>query len=90
MKGAITDFSVFSETGRIGAQVAVQELSPDEDFIWNSEGRWNFAFAIDRSIDTDAGALLEGDTFSCGPGEVRLTAGGEGAKLLLVSLETLG
>jgi len=90
MKGAITDFSVFSETGRIGAQVAVQELSPDEDFIWNSEGRWNFAFAIDRSIDTDAGALLEGDTFSCGPGEVRLTAGGDGAKLLLVSLEALG
>ncbi len=90
VRGWITDFSVFTQTGRIGSQVGTQELAPVEEFIWSTEGRWNFAFAIENSVDTEAGTLLEGDTLSCGAGEVRFTAGPSGAKLLLISLESFG
>ncbi|MBU6154310.1 MAG: HutD family protein [Bdellovibrionales bacterium] len=88
--GPITDFSVFAETGRIGASVSVQELSPDEEFVWMAEGRWNFAFAIEYTTDTEAGPLPEGDTLSCGAGELRFTAGAGGAKVLLISLDFHG
>jgi environmental stress-induced protein Ves len=89
VRGPIKDFSVFTATGRVGAQVTLQELAPDEEFFWRAEGKWSFAFAIDHSVDTEAGVLSEGDTLSCGAGEVRLTAGEGGARLLLVSLDSL-
>ena len=90
LQGPIADFSVFAETGRVGANVSVQELSPDEEFVWMAEGRWNFAFAVEQSLESEIGVLLEGDTLSCGPSEVRFTAGPGGAKLLLVSLDSFG
>jgi len=88
--GPVVDFSVFTEAGNIGANVEVHELSADEDYLWNAEGRWNFVFSIEHSVATEAGELREGDTLSCEPGEVRLVAGEGGATLLLVSLESFG
>ena len=90
MGGPVVDFSVFSQVGGIGSNVEVRELAPDEDDLWNAEGRWNFVFAIEHSVTTDAGELCEGDTLSCGPGEVRLAAGAGGAKMLLISIESFG
>jgi environmental stress-induced protein Ves len=84
--GAITDFSVFTRTGELGADVRVEVATEGEDFLWHAEGKWNFVFAMNSNIETPEGLLSIGDTLSIGAGEITLRAVEGDSKILLVSL----
>ena len=84
--GAITDFSVFTRTGELGADVRVEVATEGEDFLWHAEGKWNFVFAMNSNIETPEGLLSIGDTLSIGAGEITLRAVDGDSKILLVSL----
>ncbi len=86
--GPITDFSIFTRTGEVGAVVEICELQPDEEWVWNFEGKWNFIYVIENQVETDSGDLSEGDTLSVGPGEVRIHPPQSKAVLLLVSIDS--
>jgi environmental stress-induced protein Ves len=53
VNGTIQDLSVFIRKGEADAQVRPIELSKDEKFEWNPEGRWNFALAVDAGFSAE-------------------------------------
>ena len=88
MDGPITDFSVFTRTGEVGTEVRVEKITTDEPFHWQAEGKWNFVFVMEGSIESPEGLLEQGDTYSTGPSEVILHSGSTNSVLLLVSLSS--
>jgi len=90
MGGPITDFSVFTRTGEVGVNASVEKIAADEEFNWQAEGKWNFVFVIEGSIETSDGTVNEGDCFSTGPGDLVIHSGAMNSVLLLVSLSSFG
>ena len=93
MKGPITDFSVFLKKAEVEPLIEIKEFEEGEVFEWMTEGRWNFAYAIQGAFETGAGVLDEGNTLSLEyesvsseKQEVRIQSHVTGTKLLLVSL----
>lgn len=89
LNGSITDFSLFMRTGEVGGRVVIQEMGADQDFLWNPEGKWNFAHAIQGSFDTGVGNLQESDTLSVTRVEVQFRTHSRPGQLLLIELESL-
>jgi environmental stress-induced protein Ves len=85
--GPIVDFSVFTRSGEVNARVEIRELSPDEEWVWEAQGRWNFVFALENEFESGEGTVQEGDAFQAGPGEHMIRARGPGARILLVAIE---
>lgn len=88
MSGPITDFSVFTRTGEVGVNTSVEKIAEGDEFIWQAEGKWNFAYLVEGAIETPEGILHEGDCFSVKAGEVTFHAGSTNSVLLLVSLSS--
>jgi environmental stress-induced protein Ves len=85
--GPIVDFSVFTRSGEVNARVEIRELSPDEEWVWEAQGRWNFVFALENEFESKEGTVQEGDAFQAGPGEHPIRARDPGARILLVAIE---
>lgn len=88
MGGPITDFSIFTRTGEVAVNATVEKIPSGEGFHWQAEGKWNFVFVVEGSIQTPEGVVNEGDSFSTGPGEVVIQSGSMNSVLLLVSLSS--
>jgi environmental stress-induced protein Ves len=86
--GPITDFSVFTRTGEVAVNVSVEKIQLDDPFNWQAEGKWNFVFMIEGSVETRDGLVGEGETYSTGPTEVELRSGSAQSVALLVSLSS--
>ncbi len=84
--GPITDFSLFMRTGEVGADVRTQEIEPNQEYTWNAEGQWNFAYVIEGALDAEIGSLEEGDTLSTPQNRACFRASTDGAIVLLVAL----
>ncbi len=92
LRGPITDLSLFVRTGEMGSRVQVQEIEPNHQDSWNPAARWNYCHIIEGKltpIPGDMGDLGEGDTLSVPPGQITLSAGESGAKLVWIELDAL-
>jgi environmental stress-induced protein Ves len=90
--GPITDFSIFLRKAEVEPMVEIKTFHEEEEYEWETQGRWNFAFLIEGGLTTEAGLLTEGNTLAlefpnahCERKPVRFTAVSE-SKLLCVSL----
>jgi len=78
---------VFTRMGEVNASVGVQELSNDEEFLWNAEGKWNFIYVLQNAIESHGGWIQEGDTLALEAGEWSIRASEAGATFILIALE---
>ena len=86
IEGPITDFSVFVRTGEVFQDVRVKNITEGEEFSWIPEGKWNFAYAIDGSLECGEGLLELGDTLATVSGEIHFRTQSGDVKVLFVSL----
>ena len=85
-EGGITDFSIFIRTGEVQAHYQVENLNAGQEFVWNAEGKWNFIYLIEGSVQVEGLRIDEGNTLAVEQGQVSIVNQTENAMLFLVSL----
>lgn len=85
IQGSVTDLSVFVRKAEVEPQVQIVELDEGQEFAWQPNGRWNFAFAAIGNFDTSSEVLSEGDTLQATVAQV-LHAKNSNSKLILIEL----